>query len=61
MLKNILNLEGTKKLTANEQKEIKGAGAAPGYYLCSPDSTVACKSLKYCKIDANGGYYCSPQ
>ena len=28
MLKNILKLEGAQKLTKNEQKNIKGAGAS---------------------------------
>lgn len=56
MLKNILNLEGAKKMTANEQKQINGAG--PGRVLCSPDSTVFCVFPKKCAVGA-GGWYCA--
>ena len=37
MLKRILNLEGTQKLSKTEQKNITGAGF-PGVPLCLPDA-----------------------
>jgi hypothetical protein len=39
MLKNILKLEGTQKLTKNEQKSINGGAnyCPPGQYKCYQD------------------------
>jgi hypothetical protein len=50
MLKNILKLEGAQKLTKNEQKSIKGAGAPicdDGY--CAVRYTVNGKTVWRCE------------
>ena len=57
MLKNILNLEGTQKLSDKEQKSITGAGSR--IELCpSDDVIVSCVFPKKCTLGANG-WYCA--
>jgi hypothetical protein len=52
MLKNILKLEGTQKLTKNEQKQIDGGlliRKCPwGTYDCEGDGRFCIKSGQYC-------------
>ncbi|MCL9807588.1 hypothetical protein NAT51_18845 [Flavobacterium amniphilum] len=58
MLKNISNLEGSKKLTANEQKAIQGAG--PRRELCPGDVIiVSCVYPLKCTEGGPNGWYCS--
>ncbi|MCC9072096.1 hypothetical protein LNQ49_10945 [Flavobacterium sp. F-65] len=48
MLKSILNLDGVKRITNNEQKEIKGGNIPPdgecGAYQILPLSETACRN-----------------
>jgi hypothetical protein len=60
MLKRILNLEGTQKLSKTEQKNITGAGA-PGVPLCDPNADVPGAPTNYyprpaIKCPANNQY-----
>lgn len=54
MLKNILNLNGVKTLSKEEQRKVRG-GASPG---CNP--AEECCYLCTCSILQGGNYYIFP-
>ena len=47
MLKNILNLDGAKQLTATEQKKIKGGIPQGCYFVTYPGTSLANCRVEY--------------